>query len=131
MTRQRAQRRRGQCWPRAYRIRERREFLLVQRRAKKHLTKDLVVLWMPGRQGHTRLGVTVSRKVAKQATRRNRIKRWIRESFRRIEMDWARPLDVVVIARNCATEASQAQILAQLAAFWQRVARRDPAGSGG
>jgi ribonuclease P protein component len=99
----------------------------VQRRAKKHLTADLVVLWMPGRRPNTRLGITVSRKVAKQATRRNRIKRWIRESFRQLDLELApRPLDVVVIARARATQATQQQIAEQLMAFWLRVATGPP-----
>jgi ribonuclease P protein component len=105
----------------------------VQRRAKKHLTADLVVLWMPSRRPNTRLGITVSRKVAKQATRRNRIKRWIRESFRQLDLESAsRPLDVVVIARARAAQASQQQIAEQLMAFWQRVAPcLTPTASGG
>lgn len=115
-------RRSGHCWPKTHRLRKRREFLLVQRRARKHPTADLVILWMPGRTAATRLGITVSRKVAKQATRRNQIKRWIRESFRRLDLDRGRPLDVAVIARPRAVRAGYDTITQQLQDFWDRVA---------
>jgi ribonuclease P protein component len=117
------QQQRRHCWPKTYRIRKRRDFLLVQRRAGKHLTPDLVILWMPGRTSITRLGITVSRKVAKQAVRRNRVKRWIRESFRRLDLERAtRPLEVEVIARHRAARATFHAIQDQLKGFWDRVA---------
>ncbi len=128
----RLKRRAGHCWPKSLRLRKRREYLLVQRRARKHLTPDLVILWMGGRTPYTRLGITVSRKVAKQAVRRNRVKRWIRESFRHLDLDIAsRPLDVAVIARPRAVRANFQTIHQQLTSFWDRVApgKRDPSGS--
>ena len=111
----------GHCWPKSHRLRKRREFLLVQRRARKHLTHDLVILYMPGRASTTRLGITVSRKVAKQAVRRNRIKRWVRESFRRMVLDQTPPLDIAVIARPRAVDSSYLSIHKQLESFWSRV----------
>lgn len=45
----------------------------------------------------TRLGITVSRKVGKAHTR-NRIKRLLREAFRR--QDWPAGLDLVFVARH-------------------------------
>jgi ribonuclease P protein component len=45
--------------------------------------------------GHARLGVLVSRRHAKAATQRNRIKRCIREAFR-LEQDKLGALDVLV-----------------------------------
>ncbi len=128
----RLKRRAGHCWPKFLRLRKRREYLLVQRRARKHLTPDLVILWMGGRTPCTRLGITVSRKVAKQAVRRNRVKRWIRESFRRLDLDLAsRPLDVAVIARPRAVRANYQAIDQQLMSFWDRVApgKNAPSGS--
>ncbi len=127
----RLKRRAGHCWPKTLRLRKRREYLLVQRRARKHLTPDLVILWMAGRTPSTRLGITVSRKVAKQAVRRNRVKRWIRESFRRLDLDLAtRPLDVAVIARPRAVRADYQTIQEQLASFWDGVASGKNAPSG-
>ena len=122
----------GHCWPKTFRLRKRREYLLVQRRAQKHLTPDLVVLWMGGRTPATRLGITVSRKVAKQAVQRNRVKRWIRESFRCLDLErCSRPLDVAVIARPRAVNTSYHSIRQQLTDFWDRVAPAPTPPSGG
>lgn len=116
----------GHCWPKNLRLTKRRDYLLVQRRARKHLTQDLVILWMGGRTSCTRLGITVSRKVAKQAVRRNRVKRWVRESFRQLDLERAaRPLDVAVIARPRAVHANYQSINDQLTQFWDRVAPRE------
>jgi ribonuclease P protein component len=116
----------GHCWPKTLRLTKRRDYLLVQRRARKHLTQDLVILWMGGRTSSTRLGITVSRKVAKQAVRRNRVKRWVRESFRQLDLERAlRPLDVAVIARPRAVNANYQSINEQLTQFWDRVAPRE------
>jgi len=125
-------RRTGHCWPKSLRLRKRREYLLVQRRARKHLTPDLVILWMPGQTPMTRLGITVSRKVAKQAVRRNRVKRWIREAFRRLDLErGSEPLDLAVIARPRAVNARYPSIQDQLRTFWDRVAPEGDPPSGG
>lgn len=49
-------------------------------------------------QGHPRLGLAISRKVARTAVARNRIKRVIRESFRHWQ-DRLDALDIVVLGR--------------------------------
>ena len=58
-----------------------------------------MILRAPGRSpGATRLGVTVSRRVG-NAVVRNRVKRQIREWFRRVGREALTGSDVVVIAR--------------------------------
>jgi len=53
--------------------------------------------------GSPRLGITASRRVG-GAVERNRVKRRIREWFRRERRAWRGPLDVLVIARRPAVE---------------------------
>ena len=65
-----------------------------------------------------RLGVTVSRKVG-NAVVRNRVKRQIREWFRRDGQTLVAGRDIVVIARFSAAELSSADAHAQLS----RIAR--------
>ena len=93
----------GEGFPRAARIRRRREFLALGRSADRRQTPHLVVL-VRRRAGAARLGVTVSGKVA-GAVDRNRVKRRLREIFRR---DPARLLpehDIVIIAKQGAAGA--------------------------
>ena len=53
----------------------------------------MTLLARPGQHKHPRLGMAISRKVARTAVARNRIKRTIRESFRH----WQTRLDAVDI----------------------------------
>ena len=67
--------------------------------------------------GHARLGLTVSRRVSTKAVIRNRIKRCVRESFRRAQgtLDG---LDLVVIAQPNAGAADTAALRASLQRHW-------------
>jgi ribonuclease P protein component len=69
-----------------------------ERLAARHFVVLLAVSENPGQGGRRRLGVTVSRRVG-NAVVRNRIKRAVREWFRRRREQLESPLDLVVIAR--------------------------------
>ena len=117
----------GRAFPRTARIRKRPEFQAIQQHGHRIPTKDLIVLWQEGRTRETRLGITVSRRVAKQAVRRNRIKRWIREAFRQLpDRATRRSLDIVVIARGRAVTSTYGDVQAQLSRFWRKVETQPP-----
>ena len=79
------------------------------------------VRYQPNGLGHARLGLAISKRVSKRAVERNRLKRLLRESFRRIR-DQLPPVDVVVMARDVAAGLPGAELLAEADALWQRLA---------
>jgi ribonuclease P protein component len=70
----------------------------------------------------SRLGLVVGKKVLKRAVDRNRLKRLVRESFRRHLFN--RPVDIVFLARGGVSTALSEDFSEQLAAQWARLERR-------
>jgi ribonuclease P protein component len=98
---------RSERFPKEVRLRRRAEFLKVQETGQKFPSEAFLALVLPnGRpDGETRLGVTVSTKVG-NAVVRNRIRRRLRELFRRRQARLPRGLDLVFIARTGAATAA-------------------------
>jgi ribonuclease P protein component len=89
-------------FPREARIRRSREFREITKVGRRHSSGAFVLLVRADSgNGRTRLGITASRRVG-NAVVRNRVKRRIREWFRRGGRAQLRGHDVVVIARASA-----------------------------
>ena len=67
---------------RTFSLRKASDFVLLIKHAKIFKGEDFLIRYLDNQQGHARLGIAVSKKRIKQAVRRNRIKRIIRETFR-------------------------------------------------
>ena len=81
---------------------------------------DLFSVFLAVNQGgQGRIGITVSRRVSLRAVIRNRIKRHVRESFRK-NRDTLTGLDMVVIANSKAATASADNIRAALGKIWEK-----------
>lgn len=100
--------------PRSRRIRKRSEFLRLQRGSGR-AGRAFVVITAASSRGRSRLGITASRKVG-GAVVRNRVKRRVREVFRRHQQRLQPPRDVVVIVRPSAAGASYAELERELCA---------------
>lgn len=86
--------------PRTHRLRRRREFLDVQKGGRRVHTRHFVVVVLPREgSGDTRMGVTVTKRVA-GSVGRNRVKRVVREVFRRHRHYFPGGCDVVIIAKS-------------------------------
>lgn len=86
------------AFPPRYRLRKRREFLALQRNGRRQTVSHFVVITRDKDAPPSRLGITTSRKVG-AAPVRNRIRRLVREVFRRRRASLTPPRDVLVIAR--------------------------------
>jgi ribonuclease P protein component len=86
-------------FPKTARLRKRAEFLNLSRVGSKDQSANFVVISKSNEQDETRLGITVSGKVGNSVVR-NRIKRQVRECFRRCRGALPRGVDFLVIARK-------------------------------
>lgn len=82
------------------------------------------VLARSGTGGRSRLGMAVSRQVDRKATGRNRIKRLVRDSFRRYFQAGGPVLDIVVLPRSASTLAGSQGLFRSLEQHWSRLASR-------
>ena len=98
-----------QRFPRNCRLTARRQFLEVYKRGHKVRRPSFTVFGLANDVGRCRIGLTVTRKIG-GAVIRNRIKRVLREAFRRHEMKLQRPMDLVFNAQRALSSMSADQI---------------------
>ncbi len=70
--------------------------------------------------GGARLGLAISKRVSKRAVERNRIKRLVRESFRRVRGQLP-PVDLMVMARDLAAGVPGPELLHDLDGMWKKL----------
>lgn len=108
----------------ARRVQARRDYLFIQQNGEKHRSKHLLVAILPRRinpnlpdvpaPAESRIGITVTTKVHKRAVMRNRLKRRVREIFRRYRARFEHHFDIVVIALNGATDLDYREVEKEL-----------------
>jgi ribonuclease P protein component len=111
--------------PRRRRVRKRVDYLAIQGEGRRLAGTHYLVFARRRADATTdsRLGITVSRKVGGAVTR-NRVKRWVRESCRRMKSELPAGVDVVVVARPSAARAGYGPTARELATLARRLNAR-------
>ena len=81
-----------------------------------------LLLAAPGATLTSRLGVVVAKKHVRRAVRRNRIKRLVREQFRRHPFD--KTIDLVVLARSGADQMDNPSVWEELDRLWRALGQK-------
>lgn len=81
------------------------DFQFVYKKGKSYANKYLIMYVIENNQETNRVGISVSKKVGNSVIR-HRVKRLIKESYRLQEKIFNSGLDIVVIARNSASDIS-------------------------
>ena len=96
----------------AARLRHRQEFLRAQAQGKRFHTRHFGVTLAPMAEGHPRLGLVATRRIGK-SVQRNRVKRLLREFFRRHQTGLP-ALDLVIMAKKGAAALEYHQVEEEL-----------------
>lgn len=106
----------------ADRILKRSEFITLSRRGRKLQNDVFIAVVLPGQTDRSRLGITVTRKVG-NAVKRNRIKRLVREFFRRRLYQQMGNWDINIIAKKKAVDLPSDMIFSALKSLFDQMAR--------
>lgn len=97
----------GERFPITSRLRRPEQFRLALRSRRRNRGDWFTLSASPNSAGHVRLGIVVPRRVVPRAVDRNRLKRLVREAFRRMSSELA-ALDLVIQVHGPAPNRLQA-----------------------
>jgi len=113
----------GLTLPRSARLLKSAEFRWVMAKASKIYPPGFVLFGRRLVDSPAKIGLAVSRKVSKKAVERNRIKRLVRESFRRYKPELV-GLNIVFVAKPALVNMSNKQISFHLDNSWGRLVEK-------
>lgn len=106
--------------PRDARLRRPGDFAALRTSSGRASARCFHVRYRDNGLGHARLGLAISKRVSKRAVERNRIKRLLRESFRRVRHQLP-PVDLMVMAREQAAGVPGAELLRDIDSLWKKL----------
>jgi ribonuclease P protein component len=110
------------AFPRPNRLTQAADFERVFKYAHRSGDKFFTVLYCRNTLQYPRLGLAIAKKRVRLAVERNRLKRIIRESFRRAKSQLL-GVDIVIMARDPSGSAVNSELFKSLELHWRAVAR--------
>jgi ribonuclease P protein component len=107
---------------------QRSDFLRVYKQGRRAQGADFAVVVHANGLDRSRLGLSVSKKIARRAVDRNRVRRILREAFRLSLAELPRGLDVVLVATASGRAPRLAEARVALLAQVERALRKPPRG---
>lgn len=83
-----------------YRVKKSQDFDNIIRKKQSFANRQFVIYYQENKLDHMRLGISVSKKLGK-AHERNRLKRYVRESFK-TRKDFLKNYDIIIIVKPAA-----------------------------
>lgn len=100
-------------------VNKNKEFIRAYRKGQSYVDSLVVMYVIKNRYGFARFGVTSSKKVG-NAVKRNRARRLIRESVRKLNFDKTKSVDIILVPRGKTPYVKQGQVQSQLEAMAQK-----------
>lgn len=107
-------------FPETARLRSAREFRRVFERGRRRADDCFTVIAAPGEHCRARLGLAIAKRRVPRAVDRNRIKRIVRESFRRHAAGLP-AVDIVILARSGLAHRDNSRLFASLDGHWRNL----------
>lgn len=102
------------------RVRKPDEFKGAFEQGRRYNESLLTAVVSPNASGHARVGLAITKKAVPLAVTRNRIKRHIRESFRKAQHTLP-AVDIVVLSRHATAKGSAPELRDTLTRLWKRI----------
>lgn len=104
------------------RLKKKKDFekIFQNKQSKCFALSFLAIRFLANNLPETRLGFVVSKKIAKKAVQRNKIKRWLREASRLILRDIEPGFDIIVFTRQRITKSDFASIKQKLEQLFEK-----------
>jgi ribonuclease P protein component len=103
---------------RTQRLLTKKDYNRVFEQAKKIVISEFIILFRENNLGYARLGLALSKKMIGKAHDRNRIKRLIRESFRKKDLP---AVDMIFLAKQGIEKQANSTINTKLSKSWEKL----------
>ena len=110
-----------ESFPKNHRLLTQDEFGLVLNKNTGRIRQNsILILFKNNTHPHSRIGLAIAKRLLKKASQRKRIKRLVRESFRK-KSDELKCLDIVVLGRDGIATQDNQQITECLDKIWEKL----------